>query len=123
MNTGTAHIALKHLGKLDGVTQTFIVRCGGLLYLRDALQHVAQIHLAGLAVGIIGQAVRNSLAEVVGYVQRYLKHTCHILDCHLGSHGAVGDDMGHLLLSVLLGHPLKHAAAAVIIKVHIDIRE
>ena len=65
MYTRTAHVTLKHTGKLYGLAQFLILRRRCLLYFRYTLQHIGQIGLAWLAIGGIGQTVRNSLAQVV----------------------------------------------------------
>ena len=113
-----AHGALEHLGILDGVAQLRVVRHLGLPQFGHRLDGVLQVHLQSL-----GQSVGNGLAEPVGYLEGQSLHPRHILDGVFGGHGAVGDDMRHLLVSVLVFHPLEHLSAAVVVEVGIDIRK
>ena len=113
-----AHGALEHLGILDGVAQLRVVRHLGLPQFGHRLDGVLQVHLQSL-----GQSVGNGLAEPVGYLEGQTLHPRHILDGVFGGHGAVGDDMRHLLVSVLVFHPLENFSAAVVIEVGIDIRQ
>ena len=41
--------------------------------------------------------------------------------CIRDSHRTVGDDVGDLLLAVLLRHPVEHATAAVVVEIDVDI--
>ena len=120
MDTRVADVALEHLGVFDGVAQQRVGRDSRLLQLRHGSDSVGEVHLRRLAV-YIGQTVGDGLAETVGDVERHFLHTGHILDGQLGSHRAVSDDVGHLLLSVLVGYPLQHASAPVVVEVNVYI--
>ena len=120
MNARTTHSALEHLGIFDGVGQSGIRRSLGLLQLTHGTNGVRKIHLRRLASNI-GQAVGDSLAERIRHRQRHLLHTCHILDAILRGHRGVSDDMGAVLMTVFVFHPLQHTAATVVVEVGIDI--
>ena len=70
---------------------------------------------------VFGGLVGHELAEPVRLREGEFLHAGHILDRELRGHRAVGDDVGDLLLAVLLRHPVEHAAAAVVVEVDVDI--
>ena len=109
--------ALQHLGVLYGVGKSRVGACLRLLQFRHFADGVGQIHLLAVL-----QLIRYGLAQAVRYVERQLLHTCHVLDGVLRSHRAVGDDVRHLVVSVLV-HPFEHLSASVVVEVGVDIRE
>ena len=116
MNTCAAHRSLQHLGILDGIGHLRITRGLGLLQLTRTLDGIGQIHLHA-----IGQTVGNSLTQCIRIGQRQLLHTRHILDRVLRSHRGISDDMGTVLMSILVHHPLQHLTTTIVIEVGIDI--
>ena len=118
MHTSVAHIVFEHLGKAHGVAQQRVGRCSRVLELGYALYGIRQVHLLA-----VRQLVWNSLAERVYDIERHLLHTCHVLYGQLGSHGAVGDDVRHLLRTILVSDPLQHLSASVVVEVGIYIGE
>ena len=118
VDADVAHRALQHLGILDGVGFLWIQRCLCLGNGRNGLDDILQIHLQP-----VWQAVRNSLAEGVGLGEGIFLHACHILDGVLRSHRAVGDDVGAVLVPILVHDPPQHFAAAIIVKVGVNIRQ
>ena len=120
MNARTTHSSLEHLGIFDGVGQSGIRRCLGFLQLTHGTNGVRKIHLRRLATNI-GQAVGDSLAQGIRHRQRHLLHACHILDAILRGHRGISDDMGAVLMTVFVFHPLQHTATTVVVEVGIDI--
>ena len=115
MHTCTTHVAFEHLGIFDGIAHQRVGRSFGRLKFGYIFDGIGQVQF------LVGNLVGNQFAQAVGLRQRQLLHTCYILDGQLGSHSTVSDDVRYLLLSVFLGHPAEHLAAAVVIEVHIDI--
>ena len=117
MHARAAHVALEHLGILHRVAHQGVGRGLGSLQLGHVGNGIGQVKL------LVRYLVGHELAEAVALREGELLHAGHILDGHLGSHGAVGDDVGHLLLAILLGHPAEHLAAAIVVEIHVDIRQ
>ena len=118
MNARSAHRSFKHLGVFDGVCHLRIGACFGFAQLGYALDCVGKVHLQS-----VGQLVWNGFAQTVAYIERQFLHTCHVLDRVFRGHGAVGDDVRNLVVSVFVFNPLEHFASSVIIEVGIDIGE
>ena len=114
----SAHRALKHLGIFYGVGELLVTACLGVTQLRHTLYGVGQVHLQ-----TVGQLVGDGLAESVGDRQFQLLHTRHILYRVFRCHGAIGDDVRHLVVTILVLHPFEHTSATIVIKVGVDIRE
>lgn len=118
MNTCSSHGALEHLGIFDGVALAYIRREFCLLQFGGVLDGIGQIHLRS-----IRQSVRNRLTKGIRPVEWQFLHTRHILDGVLGGHTAIGDDMGTILVSILIHHPSQHLASTIVIEVGINIRQ
>ncbi len=118
-----AHVAFQHLCVADGVAQERVGRRFRLAQLGYRRDGVGEVELRRFPVGAFGQFVWYQLAEAVADVQRQLLHACHVLERELRGHGSVGDDVRHVVLAVLVGDPLQHAAAPVVVEVHVDIGE
>ena len=116
MDAGVAHGALEHAGILDGVAGTDIGRHLGIAQFGHAFDGIVEVHLHA-----VGQTVGDGLAQAVALLQGQLLHPGHVLDGVLRGHTAVGDDMGHLVVPILVLHPLQHTATAVVIEVGVDI--
>ena len=121
MHAGVAHIAFEHLGIADGVAQHGVGRSLRFLQLGNAGDGIRQIHLALLAVFIVGQFIGDEFTQCVRSVERQFLHARHILDGQFRGHGTVSNDVRHLLLTVFLSHPAQHLSASVVIEVHINI--
>ena len=65
--------------------------------------------------------IRDHLGQRVGFRQRQVHDPGHILDAHLGGHGAVGDDLRHLVAAVFLHDIVDHLLTTFIVEVGIDI--
>ena len=115
MNTRTAHVAFEHLGIAHRVAQNGVVRLRRSLQFGDILDCIRQVEL------LVGNLVGHQFAEAIGLREQQLLHARHVLDRHLGGHRTVGDDVGDLLLAVLLRHPVEHATAAVVVEIDVDI--
>ena len=115
--TRATHIALEHLGILNRIAQYRVGRGLRFSQLGYSLDSIGEVEL------LVGKLIGDELTEVVSTIERQLLHTRHILQRHLRGHSTIGDDMCHLLGAVLLCHPAQHFATAIIVKVHIDIRE
>ena len=124
MNTCTAHTALQLLGKPDGLAHPGILIIQFIAELREAFQAVFNsdfVLFPGFFFGHLVRSRRDELGQTVALGHRQVLDTRHVLDGALGSHGAIGHDMGHFLGTVFLGHVIEHSGAAVIIKVGVDI--
>ena len=122
MDTRTSDRALQHLGIFDGIAKGRVFAGLSIAQFRNGLDGIRQIHLRSLAVNI-GQTVGNGLAQGVDHIQRNLLHTCHILDTILRSHCGIGNDMGTVLVTILVLHPFQDTATSVVIEVRINIRQ
>ena len=122
MDTRAAHRALEHLRIFDGVRHLRIGRGLSLLQFTHGLDGIGEVHLRRLAIHI-RQTVRDRLTQGVRVGQRQFLHTCHVLDGVLRRHRGVGDDMGAVLMTVLVHHPFQHLSATVVVEVGIDIRQ
>ena len=120
MDTRTSHRAFEHLGILDGVGESNVVGSLSLTQLGNSFDGIDQIHLRRLAVHV-GQTVGYGLAQRIGNGQGHLLYTRHILDGILRSHRSVGDDMGTVLVTILVLYPLQHLTTAIVVEVGIDI--
>ena len=118
MDARTAYGALQHLGIFNGVGKQWVGACLGIAQLWHTLDGVGQIHLHS-----VGQLVGYCLAQAVAYVERQLLHTGNVLDGVLGGHCAIGYDVRHLVVAVLVLHPLQYFTTTIIVEVGIDIRE
>ena len=70
MHTGVAHIAFEHLSIADGVAQHGVGRSLRFLQLGNAGDGIRQIHLALLAVFIVGQFIGDEFTQCVRSVER-----------------------------------------------------
>ena len=120
MHAGIAHVAFEHLGIFHRIGQELVARVASIFQLLNIFDTVFQIDFLSLAV-LLGQAVGNEAGQAVRLGERQFLHPRHILDSQLGGHGTVGDDVGHLLGPILLGYPLQHPSATIVIEVDIDI--
>ena len=120
MDAGTTDGALEHLRIFDGVGQHGVGRGFGVAQLGHGLDGIRQVHLRRLAVDV-GQSVGNGLAQRVRHRQGQLLYAGHVLDAVLRGHRGVGDDVGAVLVTVLVLYPLQHAASAIVVEVGIDI--
>ena len=114
--TCSAHGALKHLCIFYRIAELRVGTCLSLAQLGHALNGIGQVHLQA-----VGQTVGDGLAQMVRHVERQLLHARHVLNGVLCGHGAVGDDVRHLVVSVFVFHPFEHLSASVVIEVGIDI--
>ena len=122
MNTRTSHRTLEHLGIFDSICQLRITGSLSLLKFAHGLDGVGKVHLRCLAINL-RQTIRNGLTQGIRFSQRQLLDTGHILDRVLCGHRGIGNDMGTVLVTVLIFHPFQHLAAPVVVEVGIDIRE
>jgi hypothetical protein len=67
------------------------------------------------------RAFGHQFGQAVGLGQGQVHHTGHVADAALGGHAAVGDDLRHLVLAVLLHHVVDHLLAAFVVEVGVDI--
>ena len=123
VHTGVAHVALEHFGILNSVAHEGIVRSLCFAQFGDGFDGIGQVHLGCLAVRPRWQFVGNEFAQAVGLRKGELQHARHVFDGQLGGHGAVSDDVCHLLCSIFICHPLEYTSAAVVVEVDIDIGE
>ncbi len=67
------------------------------------------------------EVVGDHLGETVGFGERQVVHTRHITHDHFGSHGSVGDDVGHAIVAVFFAHVIDHLAPAAHAKIDIEV--
>ena len=120
MNTRAAHVALEHLSEAHHVADSRILAVAGLSQFGHHLDAVLEVALQCLAV-LLGHTVRYEARQMIGHGDRHLLDARHVLDHHLGGHGAVGDDVAHTVGAVLILHPFDDACTAVVVEVGIDI--
>ena len=65
--------------------------------------------------------VWNELGQTVGVAQRQFHHPCRIADGGLGRHGAVRDDLGHLVGAVLVDDVIDDLAPTLVVEVDVDV--
>ena len=79
---------------------------------------------AFLILDVIGESAFGDITlDLIDTSQRNTLYASDIGNSRFGSHGAVGDDVRHACLAVLLCHPVQHFAATCIIEVGINIGE
>ena len=67
--------------------------------------------------GLLG----HQLGQAVGVGQGQVHHPRGVADAGLGGHGAVGDDLCHLVLPVLVHHIVDHPLPSLVVEVGVDI--
>ena len=126
MDTRVSHIPLELFGQAYGLGYQRVGTVKLSSELRETLEAVLNgdfVLLAGLFLGHVIGAAGNHSGQTVALVNRQALDARHILDGRFRRHGAVGDDVRHLVGAILVGDILQHLGAPVIIKVHIDIRQ
>ena len=112
MHTGVADVALQFLRIFQRVAQDGVRTVGRLLQLgHDLNGRLERVY-----------AVGNQLSQPIRLPEWQLLHTRHVLNGQFGSHRAIGDDVGHVILPVFLRHPFEHLATTVVVEVDVDIR-
>ena len=103
-----------------------------LLQLRYVLVASAEIDLRHLLwhrafnrldLPFLESSVRHEAFDFVHDAKRHFLRTTYVGDSRLCCHRTISDDVRHLLHAVLLSHPVEHLATAVVVEVHVDIRE
>ena len=122
MNTRSANGSLQHLGIFDGIAQRLIVAALCLTQFRNSLDGIYQIHLRRFSIHI-GQTVGDCLTQGIRHRNGHFLNACHVLDGVLGCHRGIGDDMGTVLMTIFILHPLQHLTASVVVEIGIDIRQ
>ena len=118
MYTSTSYCTLKHSGIFNRIALALIIGCLRSLQFRSTFNGVLQIHFQA-----VRQTVRDCLAQCVAPVERQLLHPGNVLDRVFCRHRGICDNVGAILLSVLLHYPLQHLATAVVIEVCVYIRQ
>ena len=118
VNTNPSNRTLKLLGILNGIAFLRIDRHLCIAQLRRTLDGIGQIHLHA-----VWQTLRNGLFEGIRPVERQFLHTRHIGNGVLRGHTSISDDVGTVLVAILIHHPSKHLTSSVIIEVGVDIRK
>ena len=116
MNTRSTNSTLKHLGIFNRVAQRSIIAGLSIAKFWGTFYRIRQIHLHAL-----WQTVGNSLTQSIDNTQGHFLHTRHIFNRVLGSHRGIGNDVGTVLMTILIFHPFQHASTTIVIKVGIDI--
>ena len=123
VNTCASHRTLEHLGIFDGIGEGLVRRSFRLTQFRHILDGIGKVHLRALAIRTVWQTIGNSLTKGIGDRKGHLLDAGHILDGVLRGHCGVGNDMGTILVTILIFHPFQHLTAPIVIEVGIDIRE
>ena len=118
MDTRASDGSLQHLGIFDGIALTRVAGVLSLLQLWRIFDGIGKIHLR-----TIWQSVGYRLAQCIRLVQWQLLHSGHVLDGVLGGHRTVCNDMGTVLVTILIHHPSQHLTSTIIIEVGINIRK
>ena len=118
MDTRATDGALQHLGIFDGIALAGVGGVFCLSQLRRILDGIGKIHLRA-----VRQSVWNRLAERIRLVERQLLYSGHVLDGVLRCHRTVCNNVGTVLMTVLIHYPAQDLASSIIIKVGIDIRQ
>ena len=121
MYAGTTNIALQHSGIFDGVCKHGVGTGLCLLQFHGTLDGIGKVHLQILSVQT--ESVRNGFAKCISFVQRQFLNSGHILYTVLSGHGGVCDDVGAVLLAVLVHYPLEDTSSSIVVKVGIYIRQ
>ena len=119
-----AHAAFENSGGLQCSALERLLLADGLelLYHRKALApHLLLQRLVVEAEHLFKRDVRDELGEAVGIAKRQFHDACRVTDGRLGGHGAVGDDLSHLIGTVLVDHVFDNLAASFVVKVDVDI--
>ena len=81
-----------------------------------------RLHLARLRQRYRLHAVeRHQLGEPVAQAIREIQHAADISDHALGSHGAKGGDLRHVLLAIMVAHIFDNTLASVLAEVHVEV--
>ena len=126
MHTRAPHSAFQLLRELNCLTHQWILVIALLSKLRESLQAILNRHLhllTRLLIRHIVRSARNKRRKSVALRNGQILHSSHIFYSHLGRHCAISDNMRHFFRAIFLCHILQHFRTAVIIKVHIDIRQ
>ena len=115
MHRGMAGEPFQHLGMADQLLVAGIAVFGDLHQFRDSLKGLLQFQRLALVH-------RDRFRDAVGIGIIDLQHPGHILDHPLGSHGAEGDDLGHVGFPVLAPHVFDHLFPALEAEIDVDIR-
>ena len=121
MHAGVAHVALELLGKLQRLAHQRVGAAQLLAEVGHVLEAVLEVCLVLLALLVDGHVVGDELGQAVRLGHAEALDTGHVLDGHLGGHGAVGDDVRHLFGAVVLGDVAQHVGTSVVVEVDVDI--
>ena len=86
----------------------------------------AEFVLEGLVVQLekLGERdVGHLLGQAVSIAQRQLHDPSSVADGALGRHGAIGDDLSHLVRSIFLNDVVDDLSPAFVVEVDVDIRQ
>ncbi len=111
MHSCVPRLAFQSLCQVEHFLHPRVLLCG-FLQLWFFLDRLLQLDV---------QHGRNHLRDPVHIGEAHIQHAPHILDGGLGSQGIEGDDLGHLLATVLLGHILDHLTSPPRAKIHIHV--
>ena len=99
-----------------GIQQAFDAGIGHaqLAQLRVLLQRALQRHV---------QLHWNQLGNLVGFLIGVAQHPAHIADDTARGHGSEGNDLRHMVMTVLVRHIVNHFLSALITQVDVQIRQ
>ena len=123
MNARVSHVSFEHFGIANRVVNQRVGRGFGFAKFGNGSDGIGQVQLGHFAVLAFGEFVGNEFAEFHRVVTRKFLHTCHISEGEFRRHGAVGDDVSHVVFAIFLRDPVQDAAAAVVVEIDVNIRE
>ncbi len=112
MHPGPAHQPFQLLRRIDQLADLLVVVIG-LAQIGQLFERLVDRH---------PHRRRHQLGDAVYIAVGHIHRASAVLDRGLRRHGVEGDDLRHLLASVLARHVVDHFAAPVHAEVHVDIR-
>ena len=95
-----------------------------LLHHRKTLTpHLFFQRLVVKAEHLLERDVRDEFGQSISIAKWQLHHTRSITDGRLGGHGAVSDDLGHLIGAIFVDHVVDDLATTFVVKVDVDVRQ
>ena len=118
MDARASDISLQHFGILNGVPQLRVGRVFCLSQFWSTFDGIRKVHFHA-----VRQTVGNGLDQIVHNLQWHFLHTRHIFERVLRCHGGIRNDVGTVLMPILILHPFQHFTTSIIIEVSINIRQ
>ena len=124
MDAGVAHAALQDPCGLQGLALEGGLLADGLELLDLGKPLASDLFFEGLvleAEHLLQGDVGHEFGQTVGVAQRQFHDARGVPDGRLRRHGAVGDDLGHLVRTVLVDHVVDDLSPAFVVEVNVDV--